>query len=158
MREIRDPAAIRRVGEEVAVHPVRCPIGARNEEGPALDAPDRAARWGGEAAFGVFEGEVGERAGWLVAGQLVGNGAEVVGDGAGGAGELGCDLVVVRGVQARVAAPGEDGFGQAFMGAADEGEFGFDASVGVVQDGVGAGACGRHWCGPVRVVGARRGV
>jgi len=116
-------------------------VQSADEEGPALDAPDRAAQWGGEATFGVFENEVGECAGRAVVGQLVGKGAQVVGDGAGATGELECDLVVVRGVQARVAAPGEDGFDQAFVGAAVEGKFGFDVPVGVVEDRVPAHRC-----------------
>ncbi|MFJ2825862.1 hypothetical protein ACIO7M_32845 [Streptomyces toxytricini] len=67
-----------------------------DEAGPALGAAHRAVRGSGQAPVGFLEDDVGQGAGGVVGGQLVGGAANVGGDRAGGAGQLQRDLVEVR--------------------------------------------------------------
>ncbi|GGU66393.1 hypothetical protein GCM10010274_63800 [Streptomyces lavendofoliae] len=58
--------------------------------------------------MGVVQDVLGERAGGAALGQAAGGAAYVGGHGAGGAGELEGDLVVVRGLEAGVALPRQE--------------------------------------------------
>jgi hypothetical protein len=101
--------------------------------GAALGAAHGALEASGQAPAGFGKESVSPGTLRGVFGELVGGAADVVGDGAGRAGELERDLLEVRRAQAGVVDPVEYGLGEAFVGSTVEGKFAFDVSVRVVR-------------------------